>query len=192
MDLVYVAGGPGAGKSTLIAALTGCLPATEVPAPVPHQLLDPGPPAGPVVLLGRPHPSFPGTDRLSMSIQPKVAAWLADRPAALVLGEGDRLATGRFLASAAAAGYTVTLLWLDCPPRLAADRRSARAGSTPADAWVRSRFTKAARLAAAVDADPAAAMVRLDSTRSPGALAAAARAAVPALTVLPGCPDPAP
>jgi guanylate kinase len=45
------------------------------------------------------HPTFPGTDRLSMGAQPKVLEWLDSehRREEVVLFEGDRLFTGSFI-----------------------------------------------------------------------------------------------
>ena len=47
--------------------------------------------------LGAHHHDFPGTDRLSMGVQPIAIAAVQARPWPVVIGEGDRLATAGFL-----------------------------------------------------------------------------------------------
>lgn len=156
MKLVYVVGVPGSGKTTLVTAVAG--PATELRrVPFAHRVHADG-----LITLGDDREPFGGTDSLSMSVQPKVLDWLeAERPA-LVLGEGDRLATLKFLTPPRAYA-DVTLVLLDTPPELAAQRRAERVavGAKPQnEQWLRGRATKVARLADAWDGP----FVRLDGT----------------------------
>lgn len=99
---LYLVGGPGAGKSTLMARLLApwdiepCERLTEKEL-FGHRMTDADGCVG--VYLGRIREQFPGTDALSMSVSPVAAAW-AEQDAAgydVILGEGGRLATRRFL-----------------------------------------------------------------------------------------------
>lgn len=145
--LVYVAGAPATGKSTLMAALTaGCAARVPRAKPFAHDVLadDHGFPIG--IELGRRRPDFPGTDALSMSVSPLACQFMETRPAELVLAEGDRLATQRFLDAAQAAGYDVHLVYLVAPKDIL-DLRCVRRGSSQNPGWRRGRATKAERLA---------------------------------------------
>lgn len=145
-DLLYVIGEPGIGKTTLVAQLTGERPWEVHAGPIPHQR------RGPVAMPGKPRAAFGGTDTLGMSIARKAEAWVMGLPAPVILGEGDRLAYGRFFDVAASAGYRVHLLYLYGAPGLAAQRRARRQatlGTKPQnETWVKGRASKAARLAA--------------------------------------------
>jgi len=146
LTVCYLAGPPGAGKSTLMAALTAACTRQPFDRPFAHDLLT-GPYGYTAVELGRRRERFPGTDTLSMAVQPQVLAWLDGAPAALILGEGDRLATLGFLTGAAQAGHRVHLFMLDAPGTLL-DARCAQRGSTQSARWRAGRATKNARLAA--------------------------------------------
>jgi hypothetical protein len=151
---LYIIGQPGAGKSTLMAAFTDAVfdrqePVTE---PVAHRRLwhldlEPGRKGLPdAIELGRRRIAFSGTDALSYSAGPKVAAFLRERPARLVLGEGDRLAHRSFFAAVTTAGYDLCVIHLDTGDYLAAEYRRQR-GSTQAESWLKGRQTKVKRLA---------------------------------------------
>lgn len=149
--LVYLIGEPGAGKTTTMTALTGGTAGwTEDGMPFAHQT------RGTVALLGKARAAFGGTDTLGMSVARTAEAWIATRPHEWVLGEGDRLAYGRFFDVAASAGYELHLIYLACPPGVAEQRRAARAaehGLKPQNpSWVRGRASKATRLARAYGA----------------------------------------
>lgn len=185
MDLLYLAGPPCAGKSTLMTTLTAWCERVQADKPIAHvRLIDPANGAVVGVELGRDRGEFSGTDALPMSISPVACLWVrrGDGPG-LLLGEGDRLAHMGFLQSAAEGGYAVTLAHLDAPAGLL-DVRCGWRGSAQNGAWRRGRATKAARLA---DTAAAAglAVTRLDAAAPVGELVTRLRAAVPALAALP-------
>lgn len=146
-DLLYLIGQPGAGKSSLAAALTDGIDWDEEERPFAHRIAR----LHGIVELGAHRDSFSGTDALPMNVQPKVVEWLRDEGPHLVLGEGDRLANDKFFAAAVALGWNVRLAYLSVPASVAEDRRLARAaalGSDPQNpSWVQGRITKSRRLA---------------------------------------------
>lgn len=147
--LFYLIGEPGAGKSTLLAKLTEPLIPTLKRIPFAHTYWWNDRSA--ITELGERRPGgFGGTDSLSMSVQPKVLKWLETHNTP-VFGEGDRLANGKFFTGATAAGWDVTVAYLEVPAELAAARRVKRIGelgSKPQnDKWVQGRRTKVLRLA---------------------------------------------
>ena len=173
--LVYLCGPPGAGKSTLMAALTAGIDRHPTAEPVPHDCLA----GGLAAELGvRREGGFPGTDGLSMSIQPKAIAWIAGKPYPLILGEGQRLANKGFLYAAMGAGYTVTLVHLDAAQAVL-DGRCAARGSRQSPAWRRGAATRARKLADAMELD--AEVIRLDAVGFPDQLAAHLTKVVPGL-----------
>jgi hypothetical protein len=176
MNLLYVVGAPGAGKSTLMAELTAGAARVPRPGPPPHDQMGER-----AAELGRRREGFSGTDALSMSIQPVAVRWITGCPFPLVLGEGARLANTGFLLAARRAGYTVTLPYLDAPAWVLDQRCTAR-GSAQNGQWRRGAATRAARIAALMELD--ARVLRLDATRAPADLAAEIRSAVPALEEL--------
>jgi ribose 1,5-bisphosphokinase PhnN len=142
--LRYLVGVPGAGKSTLMAALTADMPAAEEQYGHGLWLRWLGAPPR-AVELGRRRERFSGTDALGMAVMPVACAWIADATVPLVLAEGDRLASMKFLSAAAAAGRAVELVWLDVPPECARARRHAR-GSAQDATWLAGRETKVRNL----------------------------------------------
>lgn len=145
--LLYLIGQPGSGKSTLCEALTAPLsPSSVEERPFPHIVWPGG-----VVELGARRPKFSGTDALSMSVQPKVLAWLEEEAPGLVLGEGDRLANGKFFAAVLTLGWSLQLVRLAVSSPVAEQRRYERSqvlGKAQSAAWVAGRITKARHLAA--------------------------------------------
>lgn len=148
MRLLYLVGGPGSGKSTLMARLTASYDRLTVERPVPHdRLIDPVTGGSDAAEIGRRRPMFSGTDALSSAIIDKAVPWLGSRPAGLVLGEGARLGNARFLTAAVEAGYDVTLAWLTHASQEEWRRaRAARLGKDQNPSWVAGRVTASARL----------------------------------------------
>lgn len=182
MNLVYLIGPPAVGKSSLMRALTaGCWRSSRA-KPIAHDRLI-APYSGECVgiELGRARNAYPGTDALPLNVSPAAKAFLASRPAGLVLGEGDRLAHNGFLEAASEAGYQVTVVYLTADQE-ELDRRCAERGSRQSVGWRTGRATKAARLARSW---PGHALVVMDSAAPPASLAGELRQAVPALEVLP-------
>jgi hypothetical protein len=149
VKMIYLVGGPGAGKSTLMAALTAGRERLTVEQPVAHDLLiDPVTGEAGALEIGRRRPAFSGTDALASSIIERAVPWIGTRPARLVLGEGARLGNARFLSAAVAAGYAVTLAWLTHGSQEDWRRgRAAALGKEQNPSWVAGRVTASARLA---------------------------------------------
>lgn len=150
-SVVYLLGGPGAGKSSLMRELVAHTKG-KVPRamPFPHVIW-----AGGGAHLGYTNGFFPGTDGLSMNIQPKAVDWLLG-PAGpeFVLAEGDRLGNEKFFRTLIDAGVHLFLIEVATPPEVAALRRAERARRISATteaklqdaSWVKGRETKVERL----------------------------------------------
>jgi hypothetical protein len=151
MNLVYLVGPPAAGKSSLMAALTGGCERSERLQPIPHQVLTDPQSSFPVAYeLGKHRQAFPGTDTLAMNIAPMAKAFVkfcAVSRWPLILGEGDRLGYPGFLEASRDAGYRVTVIHVSCSERLLDVRCNLR-GSKQDETWRRGRATKAANVAA--------------------------------------------
>lgn len=173
MQGCYLIGSPGAGKSTLMRGLTWDAEWYVGKQPFKHLCYVTIEDGVVAIQLGDEHETFPGTDRLSMAVQPDAIAFVQSAPAPFVFGEGDRLATVGFLtAFAEACDEGFTLLWLDTPDMLAASRSAAR--SSQNEAWQKGRRAKVRNLASILDP------VRLDGTNPADELVAHARELVPA------------
>lgn len=136
--VIYLIGVPGAGKSTMAAALRPYERETYI-KPVPHIQYKGG------IQLGKREGLFAGTDRLDMAAQPRVLKWLAQYPAQVVFGEGDRLANDKFFQAVIDLGYELHLLFLLTSPDIAAARRQKR-GTQQNEGWVKGRETKVQNL----------------------------------------------
>jgi P-loop Nucleotide Kinase3 len=174
--LVYLAGAPAVGKSTLMAELTkNCI---RFPAnlPIPHEALVRG---GAIIgaEMGRRRPGFPGTDTLSMSIHVRARQFLDDHQYPLVLGEGQRLGSRSFMEAALTAGYDVTLVHLTADDDVLAERRSDRVQN---EKWSKGAATQAANLAAS----GVVRTVEADAGKTAAELALEVIMLVPALHVL--------
>lgn len=136
-ELLYIAGAPGVGKSTLVERLAARQVAARVGGELPHVVYEP---SG-VAELGRRRVAFSGTDALAMNIMPRACRWISRRPFERVVAEGDRLLARRFFDAARAAGYDVRLVILDAPAGVLAERRDQR-GSRQSPQWLKGRETK--------------------------------------------------
>ncbi len=133
---MYIFGEPGSGKSTLLAHLTRMLwHGPDAEHPFAHRVYACG-----VTELGARRKDFPGTDALSMSVQPRVVEWLGDTNPQLVIGEGDRLANGKFFDAVRNLGYSLKLYVLVGEEASALHRRIR--GSEQDDKWLAGRRTK--------------------------------------------------
>lgn len=166
---VYLVGAPGVGKTTLMRELqrtwlrgdahrvrTGSqLWVTPLFAP-PLQYIG--------VELGRTRATFGGTDALGMAVMPHAVEWVQQAPLPpLILGEGARLGTARFLTELAAR-TELCVVHLTAGHDALAERR-ARRGSTQNDAWMRGA-TSRARNAAQQVAHRGVHVLTLDATRA--------------------------
>jgi hypothetical protein len=170
MRLTYLIGEPGVGKSTLMRAITDGWLGVEVAKPFAHVDYFPG--DCEVVLgvsplatqLGRDDGPYPGTDRLSMGVLPMALKFVDTLEVPLVLAEGDRLATMKFLGPVSQR-FSVTLVRLSATDELLEARRRER-GSAQNSTWLKGRATKVARL---VDAwtESGGRSITLDASTTP-------------------------
>lgn len=145
MEFLYIFGEPGAGKSTLVQALTADLEKRLSREPVPHIVWHT--PTAQVLEIGYERETFRGTDATPMSIQPAAIKYVHSKPCDFMLAEGDRLATDGFFQAIQEAGYKLTLLHV-APPNVVG-RRAARAlelGHAQNATWVAGRVTKVKNL----------------------------------------------
>lgn len=165
--LTYIIGQPGAGKTTLMSAICkGASTLYTADSPVAHRGMKGQ--HGLFSVLGKDRLLFGGTDTLSHAVAGNCEDWVEElsrcAAGAVVFGEGDRLASRRFLA-AARVHYRVLLFHLEADDTLAAERRAERADQhglrQQSASWVKGRVTKHANLALAESA------VRLDARLSP-------------------------
>lgn len=147
MRLTYLIGEPGVGKTTLLTAITDGLPGMAVRRPFARTVYDCG-----VVALGEARAVFGGTDTLSMSVQPKVVEWAELPDFDDIVGEGDRLANGKFFTAMRDIGYDLCIVHCVAPQEVAVERRVMRAAHHSIDqqdaTWLAGRQTKVRNLAA--------------------------------------------
>jgi predicted kinase len=183
VDLVYLAGPPAAGKSTLMAELTRG--AERVPRNTVHlipfdELRVDGEVAG--LELGRRRPAFPGTDTLAMNALQAACEWVKKQLVEVVCAEGDRLTHIRFLQYAADAGYRVNLFVLTTPVNVLDERCAAR-GSKQSKPWRNGRLTSCMRVAGLAE-EKGYRVFYLDGQASPEELADFICEKVPAMRQL--------
>lgn len=175
MDLIYLIGEPGVGKSTAVELLLSGRRRIQHATPLAHDMV----PDLNMAVLGKRQAPFGGTDTLPMNVARTAEAWISSRPARTVLGEGDRLAYRGWFEAARAAGYNLRLLLLDAPPGTAELRRGIRAAEhglkMQNPTWVAGRGTKARRLAGELNA------AVVDASQGPAAVAAEILRLVPGL-----------
>jgi hypothetical protein len=148
---LYILGGPGSGKSTLMARLLrGWTPGPYVRLTTRelfgHNLLNDDLELG--VYLGHLRPEYPGTDALSLSVAPQALIWLEtlDPQLSWVFGEGARLGHQSFLTDLAArTDLLVAHLFVE--PSLSYVRRTGRGGKLLSQQYCKTATTKAANTA---------------------------------------------
>jgi hypothetical protein len=146
-QLIYIAGPPGVGKSSLAKILTHHWDKViEKHHPVPHVRLQ-HPVSGRQVglELGVPRDDFPGTDALSMDIGPRALQFLSTTWTPFALGEGARLATRPFLSGLVSAGVKVTFVSLSAPQDVL-DYRWQQRGGKQNPSWRKGAMTRAERM----------------------------------------------
>lgn len=158
MNLVYVIGYPGVGKSTAVAQSLQLLNysvgvAHEEPIPHIKWINEKG---NTINELGRRRDSFSGTDALALNIQPRATAWLEQQPTGTFIAEGDRLANPKFFDVAIRTCERFVIAHIDAPLDLArtrAQRRAERLGiATQNETWWKGRATKVGNLVASYGA----------------------------------------
>lgn len=137
--LFYLIGPPGSGKSTLMEELTRHCARYGSGYPFANLLMTPG--GQEVLELGQRRALYPGTDALSMNVQPRVLAAMERMPYRLMIGEGDRLGGVSFLAGAMQRGWFVHLAALHVNDAML-ERRYAQRGSAQNKVWIAGRKTK--------------------------------------------------
>ena len=141
--LVYVIGYPGSGKTTATTKALGDRIVEVRAKPFKHIEYTDG-----LVQLGMTRETYGGTDALPMNVQPAVVQWLAQTNVVRIVGEGDRLANGKFFRAVLGAGFNLTVVYV-AVPELLAQYRAWKRGSRFADSWLRGRVTKVNRLVSA-------------------------------------------
>lgn len=142
MNLLYLIGEPGVGKSTLMAELVKGKRRRVMTKPFAHTVYEDG-----LVQLGRERSNgFSGTDALSMSVSPLAITTLQSGAWPRIVGEGDRLAHAKFFDGVLAAGYALEVVLLEAPSFVLKHRRRER-GSNQDASWLAGRATKVRNVA---------------------------------------------
>jgi hypothetical protein len=145
----YIIGPPGVGKSTAVSSAIRLLnwgTPRLIMKPFAHEVYT----DVAAIHLGKHRDNgFPGTDTLSLGVNPKAVEFIAGCPAKIVVGEGDRLANKRFLTTCA--DYSpLTLVTLVAPPGVSHQRmvnRAEQRGVAPQkESWWAGRYTKTSNL----------------------------------------------
>lgn len=142
-QFLYVIGVPGSGKTTALRTVLGLVPSQQHEKPIAHVVYPDG------IQLGAERGKFSGTDAMPLNVQPQAIKFIGTHPAAILVAEGDRLANDGFFQAVKAHGYALSVVYLDCPPEVAEERRLKRAadGIQQNRIWVKGRETKVRNLA---------------------------------------------
>ena len=168
---VYLVGGPGSGKTTIMRTILAKMPETgRYDKPVKHSVHVYNETI--TVSLGWERAPFGGTDTLGFSaiipIENVLLPTLAAAQISTLFGEGDRLANDRFFRAAQRYG-DLLLFYVDVDAELSAQRRADRAAKNnlpiQSESWTAGRFTKVQRLVDRWN------VTRLDGAQSPSILA---------------------
>lgn len=150
LQVIAIGGEPGTGKSSLVTALLEQAPLSE---PLRKRLVR-GCIIRPwrLVVLGLYYGGpFPGTDKLSMAVQPEAETFvraMAEAPAYAdwtILFEGDRLFNQSFLTRLDSMPVKLTVLILKAPKE-ELQRRYQERGSTQPEGFLKGRETKIERI----------------------------------------------
>ena len=149
---LYIVGGPGSGKSTLMRQLLAGWTVGPYTRLTPKELfghhLTRG--AETATYLGHLRDgAYPGTDALSLSVAPQAMLWLQALPLLgldWVFGEGARLSHIGFL-QALHEVADLTVVHLQVPDDVAAERRIKRGGKQLSEQFCRTQTSKANNVA---------------------------------------------
>ena len=148
MRTIAIGGEPATGKSTIMRRVLELL---GPGSPFAHGLcrftLHSSVAGHPVSVLGMYEgEGFPGTDRLSMGVQPHAVSYLRSLSGpATVVFEGDRLFNGKFLTAAKGCG-PLEVYVIETDPALLSMRHALARADTQSETWLAGRRTKVANI----------------------------------------------
>lgn len=161
-NAVYLLGAPGVGKSSVMQILLqpwtiGSYVRFTEREMFGHLLYQPQLDLS-GAYLGHLRPEFPGTDALSMSVQPQAIKWLQESDGGLdyIYGEGARLGNEKFLTELSYRSRLTVVLMTASPEVLdlrllnrpdSADHKTGRSGRSQDRKWQDSQATRAANTA---------------------------------------------
>ena len=149
--LVAIIGVPGTGKSTLVKALMKRLGEWERIKPWPLLDCEFNSETG-LIVFGKydEDETFPGTDKLSMAVQPNAIEYLKSTNNRRIIFEGDRLTTQSFLKSCLDNDIDLNIVALWVPEATLQERYKAR-GSDQSKTFISGRETKVDKIRSSFD-----------------------------------------